>query len=305
MTQRFIIRCWAIFIFIILITASGLSCKNAPRAVAKGGEKTPPQAQAPDKPAPAPGPFTECPEGMARIPAGTFIMGDAETPHPVHWRPKPREITITRDYCMDITEVTQSAFNKVMGFNPSFFKTCGPQCPVETVTWTEADAFCRKLGKRLPTNAEWERAARAGTTTPYWWGREDDGRYMWYRNNAKVDYDLSYCDWCGPMGNIGPHPVGLKLPNPYGLHDMAGNITEWVQDYIPVDWPKHLTTVDPVNNKSFLIMGREVKGLRGGDFADFGIFAYLYNQDGMFIDERLAYGFRCAATLVKQGETKP
>ena len=158
------------------------------------------------------------------IPAGTFRMGcvsgrdcdDAE--RPVH------EVTISRPFALSKYEVTQAEWEAVMGTNPSEFSRCAG-CPVEQVSWDDVQDFIGRLNAvareeryRLPTEAEWEYAARAGTTTEYSWGN-DVGR-----NRAN-------CDGCGSQwDNNQTAPVGSFGANAWGLHDMHGNVWEWVQD---------------------------------------------------------------------------
>jgi formylglycine-generating enzyme len=112
---------------------------------------------------------------------------------------------------IDRYEVTQKEYLKVMHANPSFFQ--GKEKPVEKVTWHQAFVFCKKIGKRLPTEQEWERAIRAGTTSPYYWGKSPPDSYAWHKGNA----------------NKQTHDVGGKAPNSLGLYDMAGNVWEWTQ----------------------------------------------------------------------------
>lgn len=121
-----------------------------------------------------------------------------------------------QSFYLDIFEVTQAEFEKVMRINPSWFK--GPRLPVENVKWDEAVEYCRKVGKRLPTEWEWEYAAKGRSITVYYWGNigKDAGEYAWYEKNS---------------GDT-THPVGEKRPNGYGLYDMAGNVFEWTNG----DW---------------------------------------------------------------------
>lgn len=117
--------------------------------------------------------------------------------------------------------ITQSQYQEVMGTNPSYFVN-NPQNPVEQVSWEDAQAFCKKLSQitgknyRLPTNAEWKYACRAGTTTDYYFGDDADqlGDYAWYGENSQNK----------------THPVAQKLPNDWGLYDMHGNVWEWTQE---------------------------------------------------------------------------
>ena len=112
-------------------------------------------------------------------------------------------------FYIDRTEVTQKDYLKLIGRNPSFFK--GVAKPVEKVNWFEAQVFCKKSGKRLPSESEWEVVARAGTFTPYYWGSKMDNRFAWFFDNS----------------NKQTQEVGRKRPNQFGLFDMAGNVWEW------------------------------------------------------------------------------
>ena len=164
------------------------------------------------------------PDGMVSIPGGTFMMGSNKGyggVKPVH------QVTVSGFY-MDKTEVTQVEYERVMGTNPSYFKKC-PTCPVENVSWNDVQVYCEKVGKRLPTEAEWEYAARAGSTTKYYWGDEMDGQYTWYDLNS----------------NIKTHQVAQKKPNKFSLYDMSGNVWEWCGDWYDKKYYKSNIQIDP------------------------------------------------------------
>ncbi len=150
------------------------------------------------------------------IPTGMFTMGGGGV---------SRKVTLRQSFQMGVHEVTQAQYEQVMGVNPSKFK--GANNPVETVRWEDAVDFCRKLSElpaekaagrvyRLPTEAEWEYACRAGTTTNY--------------NFGDKATDLGLYAWCAVNSGGRTHPVGGKQPNSWGLYDMHGNVWEWCQD---------------------------------------------------------------------------
>ncbi len=199
---------------------------------------------------------------FALIQPGKFEMGslESEAGHEPHEGP-PHEVTITRPFYLGIHPVTQAQFQKVMGKNPSCFYNVeggGADHPVETVTWDEAVEFCRKLSElepekaarrsyRLPTEAEWEYACRAGSGTAYCFGNDPTllGQYAWYKDNA----------------NSQTHPVGRLRPNAWGLYDMHGNVMEWCQDGYAEDYYKGSPKVDPPGPAD-----KERKVLRGGSW---------------------------------------
>jgi len=214
---------------------------------------------------PGAGEVPQAPPGMALIPAGPFVMGSAASPDET-----PHTVTLPAFY-IDKTEVTQGAYRAGMGNNPSDFK--GAEHPVEQVTWYEARDYCKKLGKRLPTEAEWEKAARGGTATTYYWGNEIDGAYAWYWDNS----------------NRRTHPVGEKQPNPFGLHDVLGNVWEWVADYYADDYFPD----SPEENPPGPFSGK-YRVIRGGSWRDFSEFLRVSRRNYDLPAGRFNHiGFRC------------
>nr|WP_304364479.1 formylglycine-generating enzyme family protein [Methanosarcina sp. KYL-1] len=156
------------------------------------------------------------------IPAGKFMMGSPSEEQGRYDNEGPaHNVRIEKPFYMGKYTVTQKQWDEIMGSNPSRFK--GDDLPVESVSWDNVQNFVKKLNEKegtdkycLPSEAEWEYACRAGTSTRYSFGGHELklGDYAWYDKNS---------------GNQ-THPVGQKLPNPWGLYDMHGNVWEWVQD---------------------------------------------------------------------------
>ena len=171
------------------------------------------------------------------ISPGTFLMGSPSTEFLRYSNEKQHRVTLTKGFYLQTTEVTQEQWRTVMGYNPALFKKCGDNCPVELVSWNEIQKFVKKLNRRektrkyrLPTEAEWEYACRAGSTTRFSYGNDDEklGEYAWYYDNS----------------GRRSHPVGQEKPNPWGLYDMHGNVLEWCLDWYGL-YPAGAVT-DPV-----------------------------------------------------------
>lgn len=206
---------------------------------------------------------------MALVPAGEFVMGmggsSNKTPHTV----------MLGAFYIDKHEVTQQAFEKIRGANPS--KLQGSDLPAEQVTWYEANAYCNKLGKRLPTEAEWEKAARGGTTTRYYWGDNMDNTHAWFNESSEGK----------------THPVGQKKANAYGLYDMAGNVWEWVADW----YGKSYYENSPKENPKGPETGEE-RVLRGGSWYSGDKHLTTATRYWSPPNTRNSnFGFRCAADL--------
>ncbi len=181
---------------------------------------------------PVPPPGGQSIPGFAWIPPGRFVMGSPveEADRDLDEGP-PTEVTLTHGFWMGVCEVTQAEYKAVTGANPSRFLG-DPQRPVERVTWREAMDYCVRLNQRrasgdalprgyayrLPTEAEWEYACRAGTNTRFSFGDDLGGRLL-------PDYA-----WFGDNSDSAPHPVGTKTANAWGLHDLPGNVLEWCLD---------------------------------------------------------------------------
>jgi formylglycine-generating enzyme required for sulfatase activity len=201
---------------------------------------------------------------MVNVPAGSFLMGspESELGRVVSNEGPQRRVTV-RAFQLGQTEVTQGLWQAVMGSNPSRFKNCGSDCPVEQVSWDDVQGFIQKLNQqtgqsfRLPSEAEWEYAARAGSTSAYPWGAQ--------ASHEHANYGKDQC--CGGLA-LGRDrwentaPVSQFPANAFGLHDMHGNVDEWVQDCYG-SYSSAPTNGEPVNPSRCVHSHR---GLRGGSW---------------------------------------
>jgi formylglycine-generating enzyme required for sulfatase activity len=223
---------------------------------------------------------------LTLIPAGEFFMGSPDEAVEAEITEVPsHRVRITKPFYFGVTEVTQAEYESVMGNNPSYFSPKGEgrhrvagqsteQLPVECVSWSDAIQFCNKLsekdgkkpfysitgpviriedwngqGYRLPTEAEWEYACRAGTATPTLFSFGDNpldlAKYGWFRANSDER----------------THPASKKPPNGFGLHDMHGNVWEWCWDYFDDAFYQRSPTSDPVGPA-----GPSNRVIRGGSW---------------------------------------
>jgi formylglycine-generating enzyme required for sulfatase activity len=197
------------------------------------------------------------------LPAGEFMMGCSPEDAECRSNEKPaHRIRLERPLRIQKYEVTQDQWRDVMGNNPSEYE--GGDLPVHNVNWNDIERYLEKLNNRgdgfhyrLPTEAEWEYAARAGKTAPYP-GPID--AIAWYNANA----------------NHVPHAVGAKHPNPWGLYDMNGNVWEWVSDWFDANYYASSPAVNPKGPSS----GTQ-HVVRGGSFSDNAAFARVSNRFGV------------------------
>ncbi|HSQ41647.1 MAG TPA: SUMF1/EgtB/PvdO family nonheme iron enzyme, partial [Fibrobacteraceae bacterium] len=213
--------------------------------------------------------------GMGKVKTGCFEMGNKagkKNENPVHK-------VCLKHFLLDFQEVTQKQYHQVMGEEPSFFAVCGQDCPVESISWKKAKTYCEKLGKRLPTEAEWEYAARAGSNNK--WGC------------GILSVCLGSVAWTKDNSNGRPHPVRQKKSNDWGFFDMQGNVAEWTADWYGDTYYAFSPKQNPKGAN-----GGVSRVVRGGSWAE--------EDEDMPISTRGGYdpsfretmiGFRCAADV--------
>lgn len=199
-----------------------------------------------------------CPE-MVTLKTGSFYMGSSDLGEPISSTnpelladEKPNHLVNIQSFALGKFEVTQTEWNSLMGTDPSLKK--GSTHPVENISWNDAQLYVKKLSQktgkkyRLPSEAEWEYAARAGSTAKYPWGDAVNqiDEYAWSKNNA-----------------TSTKAVGLKKSNQFGLHDMIGNIAEWTEDC----WQSTYQNA-PADGSAWLSGNCSLRVLRGGAWGD-------------------------------------
>tara|TARA_B110001454_G_scaffold74909_1_gene72463 strand:- start:602 stop:1345 length:744 start_codon:yes stop_codon:yes gene_type:complete len=205
--------------------------------------------------------------GMVLIPGGEYTSGSDGFNDE-----RPKKKIFISPFFIDIYEVTQKDFLKIFKKNSSEFR--GGSLPVDHVNWYQARDYCNESGKRLPTEAEWEKAARAMTGELFYWGPEPDDSFAWHWDNSKYK----------------THPVGEKKPNKYGLYDMSGNVWEWTADWYKENYYQGRSSSNPKSP-----FNGKHRVLRGGSFMD--------KPEGLRVTRRnwdlpgarfKNFGFRCA-----------
>jgi formylglycine-generating enzyme required for sulfatase activity len=229
---------------------------------------------------------------LVRIPAGKFLMGSPATEPERDADEEQHEVVISRPFYLGAYEVTQGQYQKVNGKNPAQFPAGGAS-PVEQVAWSAAVNFCQKLSSlpdekkagrvyRLPTEAEWEYACRAGTSTPFAFGAD--------LGSTQANFNGNYPYGVAAVGPYlkKPTKVGSYAPNAWGLYDMHGNVAEWCSDWYDPEYYKRSPRENPTGPE------------KGVQSTGFGTDFYRVLRGGCWLDEgrgcRSAYRFRLQST---------
>ncbi|MCS5643397.1 MAG: formylglycine-generating enzyme family protein [Dehalococcoidia bacterium] len=265
------------------------------------GDEQPDEAEQPTKPVTADPPVVELPSitntiGMKfnNIPAGTFMMGSPESEEDRDEDEHQHQVTISKAFYMQTTEVTQGQWQALMGTEPwkgeDYVKE-GTNYAATQVSWHDAIAYCKKLSEkegktyRLPTEAEWEYACRAGTKTTWSFGNDKEAHsdHAWWQENAD------------DIGERYAHQVGQKKSNAFGLYDMHGNVWEWCNDCYGPDYYKQLPKKDPTGPET---QRNTWRVLRGGSWLNLWLFTRSASRDRNYPQQRRHhYGFRLVREL--------
>ena len=269
------------------------------------------------KPDMADGGGTVVPGLWTTIKAGKFFMGSPSNETCRNTNETQHEVTLAKQFTISTTEVTQAQFKQVMGYNPATGSACGTNCPVEMVNWHEAAAYCNALSKmakltecytcsgkatkvscqegssymganiysckgyRLPTDAEWEYAYRAGQFTALYNGK--------LSTCTGIDANANSIAWYNMNSKSASHPVSQKLANAWGLYDMAGNTMEWTNDWYKADLGSSSVT-DPGGPTS-----SSSRVVRGGSWLHTASVLRAASRLSVAPTARTKYvGFRCA-----------
>lgn len=260
------------------------------------------------------------PAEWIKVNAGTFTMGSPTTEkcrESGNFRETQHKVTLTHSFEISDTETTQGQFEDEMGVNPAHFNECGSDCPVEAVTWNQAVAYCNALSKaakltecydcsgdctsastfegqqiyncpgyRLPTEAEWEYATRAGTSSAYYNGSA--------LNCTGYDGNANKIGWYFANSGMTLQEAKQKAPNAWGLYDMAGSVWEWVHDWFEADLGAGPVT-DPAGPMQPTI-GRMLRGGSAQVKPQFLRSASRWNYQPPGTQLKL-HGFRCVRTV--------
>jgi len=239
---------------------------------------------------------------LVLIPAGRFMMGSPATEAGRSGNEGPQhEVTISKPFYMGVFEVTQEQYEQIMGVNPSYFK--GAKNPVEQVSWDDAVEFCEKLSARtgkkvmLPTEAQWEYACRAGTTTAFHTGdalKPGQANAAFPSNPGVWDRIMAWLGMSSGQNTIQTTPASSFPPNGFGLYDMHGNVWEWCSDWYGEDYYANSPKTDPRGPDS-----GSYRVLRGGGWGLSPLYCRSACRNGGLPDGRRMYyiGFRVAVDL--------
>jgi formylglycine-generating enzyme required for sulfatase activity len=227
---------------------------------------------------------------MVQIPWGTFTMGSLAREKGRNDNESPQHQVNVPSFYMGKYIVTQAQYQAIMGKNPSSFK--GAKRPVEQVSWNDAVKFCNKLSQktgrtyRLPSEAEWEYACRAGTTTPFHFGETI--------TTDLANYDGNYPYASAPKGKYRNEtiPVGSFPPNTFGLYDMHGNVWEWCQD----SWDENYNGA-PTDGSAWNDNENNYRMLRGGSWYGGSGSCRCAGRGRDYPVSRYYYGFRVVLAL--------